>query len=667
MHQSSRSKFEVLEGRQLLSAAWGAQGKLIGQDLVAAQFPQITGAGESVVVIDSGVDYNHPSLGGGWGNKVVAGWDFASNDSDPMSSSYAHGTGVAGMLAASPFDYDGQHFQGIAPGAKIIALRETNTSQVASALQWVIANKAKYNIVAINYTDFGGGNKTIAQSMKASLAKLTSMNVYVSTPSGNNGSTGGVGDVGGEANVGSVNKGGGMSGFTNRGPGLDFLAPGEKVTLPYYDVGSKKGIYVDVADGTSFSAPQIAGAAALIRQVNPNFSNADINSILATSAVQTYDSATKRSYPRLNLYGAITLAYQRIGKPTPAAPPPSDPGAPEGVSISTPTPIGANTVLEVENFDSGKDGTSYHDAQSANLGGNSYRNGTGVDIISANDQGSTRAVGIVKAGEWLRYTTNVQSAGTYNIEFRVAALGAGGKFHLEVDGKNVTGSLAVTDTKSWTSYTSVIRKGVALTAGQHTMRLVFETNGKTGYVGNFNLIRFTKAAATSSPAAVTAPPSPAYKAVNLSAGTYVAIQAEDFDNGANGVAYKDSTSANQGGQYRSTSVDIEKTSDSKGGYDVGYLTQGEWLDYTVNVAKGGTFNVDARIASAYTGGKFHLEVDGKNVTGSLSFVNTGNFQKWTTLRKSGVAISAGKHTIRLVIETTGGHPFAGNVNWIQFS
>ena len=97
------------------------------------------------------------------------------------------------------------------------------------------------------------------------------------------------------------------------------------------------------------------------------------------------------------------------------------------------------------------------------------------------------------------------------------------------------------------------------------------------------------------------------------------------------------------------------------------MTQGEWLDYTVNVAKGGTFNVDARIASAYTGGKFHLEVDGKNVTGSLSFVNTGNFQKWTTLRKSGVAISAGKHTIKLVIETTGGHPFAGNVNWIQFS
>jgi hypothetical protein len=669
MDQQSHSEIEVLEGRQLLSAAWGAQAKLIGQDLVASRFPQITGAGETVVVIDSGVDYNHPSLGGGFGKRVVAGWDYASNDSDPMSSSYAHGTGVAGMLAASPFDYGGYHYQGIAPGAKIIALREANTSQVAAALQWVIANKAKYNIVALNYTDFGGGNKTIAQSMKASLATLTAMNVYASTPSGNSGSTGGIADVGGVANVGSVNKGGGMSGFTNRGPGLDYLAPGEKVTLPYYDVGSKRSIYVDVADGTSFSAPQIAGAAALIRQVNPKFTNADINSILTTSAVQTYDSASKRSYPRLNLYGAITLAYQRIGK---ASPPPvqaPDPGQPAGVSVNTPTPIGTNTVLEAENFDSGNEGTAYHDAQSANLGGNSYRNGTGVDVITVNDQGSARAVGIVKAGEWLKYTTNVQAAGTYNIEFRVSALGAGGAFHLEVDGKNVTGTLGVPDTKNWNTYSSVTKTGISLSAGQHTMRLVFDKNGKTGYVGNFNLMRFVKSGSTpvTAPASAPATATAAFKNVNLTKGSYVGVNAEDFDNGANGVAYKDSTSANQGGQYRNTSVDLEKCADSRGGYDVGYMTQGEWLDYTVNVAKAGTFNVDFRIASAYTGGKFHLEVDGKNVTGSLSFTNTGNFQKWTTLRKGGVAIAAGKHTLKFVVESTGGHPFAGNLNWIQFS
>ncbi|HKB96546.1 MAG TPA: S8 family serine peptidase, partial [Rhizomicrobium sp.] len=135
INQGNSSTFEVLEGRQLLSGdPWGAQAKLIGQDLVAQQFPQLTGAGESIAIIDSGVDYNHPSLGGGWGKKVVAGWDFASNDADPMSSTYAHGTGTAAMAAATPYDFKGLHYQGIAPGVKIIALRENSSSGVAAAM-----------------------------------------------------------------------------------------------------------------------------------------------------------------------------------------------------------------------------------------------------------------------------------------------------------------------------------------------------------------------------------------------------------------------------------------------------------------------------------------------------------------------------------------------------
>jgi len=88
---------------------------------------------------------------------------------------------------------------------------------------------------------------------------------------------------------------------------------------------------------------------------------------------------------------------------------------------------------------------------------------------------------------------------------------------------------------------------------------------------------------------------------------------------------------------------------------------------TVNVTKAGKFNVDTRIASLYTNSAFHIEVDGKNVTGSIKFLNTGSFQKWATVRKSGISLTAGKHVIKLVIDSTGGHKFAGNVNWIKFS
>ena len=52
----SISKFEALEGRQLLSAAWGWQAKMIGQDKLSAELPQINGSGESIAIVDSGVD-----------------------------------------------------------------------------------------------------------------------------------------------------------------------------------------------------------------------------------------------------------------------------------------------------------------------------------------------------------------------------------------------------------------------------------------------------------------------------------------------------------------------------------------------------------------------------------------------------------------------------------
>jgi hypothetical protein len=266
----------------------------------------------------------------------------------------------------------------------------------------------------------------------------------------------------------------------------------------------------------------------------------------------------------------------------------------------------------------------------------------------------------------MKYTVNVQQAGSYNVEFRVAGLGSGGQFHLEVDGKNATGTLNVSNTKNWNAYGSVHKTGVNLTAGPHTLRLVFTKNGASGYVGNFNQIKFTKTGASNgtpapaTPAPVTTTP---FKTFNLAAGTATTVQAEDFDN--NG--YRDSDAANHGKQYRNTGVDIEKTTDTGGGYNVGYMKAGEFLNYTVNVTKAGTFNVDTRVAGLVNGGAFHLEVDGRNVTGSLKFTNTGGFQRWATVRKTGVAMTAGKHTIKLVIENTGKQKFAGNVNWIKFS
>src|SRR4029079_8411435 len=108
------------------------------------------------------------------------------------------------------------------------------------------------------------------------------------------------------------------------------------------------------------------------------------------------------------------------------------------------------------------------------------------------------------------------------------------------------------------------------------------------------------------------------------------IQAENFDNGGEGVAYHDLSAGNSGGQYRSTDVDIETTTDTGGGYDVGYTDAGEWLEYTVNVASGGLYTFNMRVASCCGGGSYHIEINNVNVSGTKTVPNTGGFQTWTT-------------------------------------
>ena len=72
------------------------------------------------------------------------------------------------------------------------------------------------------------------------------------------------------------------------------------------------------------------------------------------------------------------------------------------------------------------------------------------------------------------------------------------------------------------------------------------------------------------------------------------IQAEDFDAGGNGSAYRDTTTGNTGGKYRSTDVDIESC--SEGGYDVGWMAAGEWLNYIVKPSAAGQYTAQIRVA-----------------------------------------------------------------------
>ena len=139
------------------------------------------------------------------------------------------------------------------------------------------------------------------------------------------------------------------------------------------------------------------------------------------------------------------------------------------------------------------------------------------------------------------------------------------------------------------------------------------------------------------------------------------LEAEDYKLGGAGVAYVDTGPGNVGGAYRSDDVDIEPTQDIGGGFDVDWIDAGEWLAFEVNVTEHGHYDLTARVASAVPGTKtLHVEVDGVNVTGPMSFTDAAGWQSWRNVTVSGINLTAGPHTLRVVMDTGG-----FNLNYVE--
>ncbi len=140
------------------------------------------------------------------------------------------------------------------------------------------------------------------------------------------------------------------------------------------------------------------------------------------------------------------------------------------------------------------------------------------------------------------------------------------------------------------------------------------------------------------------------------------IEAEDFDLGGEGDAYHDCDAGNNGGAYRpGEGVDIEVC--SAGGYNVGWLCPGEWIDYTVDVAFPGIYDVELRVASQTSGGTCHIEFEDVDETGLIAVPATGGWQAWTTVTATAL-LSAGPQKMRFVHAGAAGAEY--NVNDFNF-
>lgn len=152
------------------------------------------------------------------------------------------------------------------------------------------------------------------------------------------------------------------------------------------------------------------------------------------------------------------------------------------------------------------------------------------------------------------------------------------------------------------------------------------------------------------------------------------IYGVNYDLGRHGFAYQDQEYTNETGQaggqawnlgynYRNDGVDIEPCQDElSNGYNVGWTNDGEWLQYTLNVASAGAYDVDIRYAAQNSGSAMSIWVDGSDQSGPVALAATGGYQNWATETIEDVVMYEGTQKVRVFVNKGG-----FNFNYLQFT
>ena len=138
----------------------------------------------------------------------------------------------------------------------------------------------------------------------------------------------------------------------------------------------------------------------------------------------------------------------------------------------------------------------------------------------------------------------------------------------------------------------------------------------------------------------------------------IRIEAEDYLTGMNGVAYLDTSRGNFGGVYGNDYVDVEVTEDDGGGYNVGWIQNGEFLTYNVDVNQAGTYNIVLRVAAKADAQSVDVTIGGQTYT--ANFDSTGGGQTYTNVEISDVSLAAGSQQLRLDMKSD-----SFNLNYID--
>jgi thermitase len=311
---------------EVLRQQWGLR------NIMAEQAWEITTGGPIVVaVLDTGVDGGHPDLDGKVlpGHNVFSGGDNAGDDN-------GHGTAVAGLIAANTDNRAG--IAGLCWGCRILPVKvmdangDGKDSTVAAGIRWAADNGARVINMSLGQV---GDSRTLREAVDYAAAK----GIVLVAAAGNEQGVGNpiiypaaypnVIAVGATGNTDT------LTGFSSTGDYLDLAAPGVGLwtTLP----GGRYG----PPNGTSFSSPYVAGAAALVLSQRPDLGGYDVACVLQAGADDKGAPGKDLEYGwgRLNVLRAVELAPAYAGCPLEApAPKPSPAPAPQQAPVPQPAP-----------------------------------------------------------------------------------------------------------------------------------------------------------------------------------------------------------------------------------------------------------------------------------------------------------------------------------------
>lgn len=234
----------------------------------------------TVAVLDTGVDRRHEDLEG---VNILSGYDAVGKNAGVNGDAVGHGTGVIGLIAATA--NNGIGIAGVAHGVTVLPIKVSSSGSTiySSDLIAGIRFAADAGAKIINMS-VGGYSSSVAEQEAINYA--VSKGCILIAAAGNDGNrTYGnqksyPASYEGVISVGSCNADGERSAFSQRNDGVDLVAPGESIPLPYVEDGNSVYRY---DSGTSFSCAFVSGIAALAVTYNDNsarFNNSEFASLI---------------------------------------------------------------------------------------------------------------------------------------------------------------------------------------------------------------------------------------------------------------------------------------------------------------------------------------------------------------------------------------------------